>query len=190
MNIVAKDNDIDEKMSDFQRVRLELAKLLSTQKIQFEEIKDPNTEALKNIFKWPEKLIPSELFAKLQVSQQPRKFRKTEQNKLGFRIKVQSYEDLTCLDPYEGISYADGDSNYRIKYKTNANYNSFLFQRKNTHCPVNTSTVKKRRQSTIKNTTTTSTARPMGTFLKRSLFVCNSYCMRTMQTTFFPYGSF
>lgn len=102
--------------------RKELARLLAKQKEDFDKLPNfmnqysHNTPdicekvkraKLEEIFKMPEEMIPT-MFEKIESKYQPRKFRTTNENPLGFAIFIENESDLDCLNKYEGFKYTDG----------------------------------------------------------------------------------
>lgn len=66
-------------------------------------------EILREIFQFPEFSIPN-LFMKIEEKWQPRRFRKSVENPLGFDICIENEEDFNCLQCYN-FEYDDGFKN-------------------------------------------------------------------------------
>lgn len=121
--LAEKPTDANSEQSKFRRdldkVRLKIGRDLHLQKKNYELLEEVlnvyknldaeklakvKMEKMKTIFMMPEDMIPS-LFCRLNHSQQPRKFRKTPENPIGFRIVINSENDYERLNKYEGFVY-------------------------------------------------------------------------------------
>lgn len=117
--LLERQNDVDEPATNSPnrtKIRLKIAQKLYDQKQRFETIsaERPLEPAEKEaIFKYPEDLIPS-LFLKIEEKWQPKKFRKSDDNPLGFEIQIQNEAEFNCLEGYD-FQYKDGFGNNETK---------------------------------------------------------------------------
>lgn len=100
-------NESKSNRKELMAIRKQIGEKLATQKKEYETLQNTSNglpphetnEKLRGIFEFPEVAIPN-LLKRLPASDEPRKFRRTKRNTIGFEIMINDEAELELLDGY------------------------------------------------------------------------------------------